>query len=61
MIRIALPLAFVLLAGCARSEEARYTQFGNNAALTLNSPLADDDDEALAIGAWRPVCRARRR
>jgi hypothetical protein len=53
MIRTALPLVFVLLAGCARSEEARYTQFDNNVALTLNAPLADDDDEGLAIGTWR--------
>jgi hypothetical protein len=53
MIRTALPLAFILLAGCARSEEARYTQFDNNSALAANTQSADDDDEALAIGAWR--------
>lgn len=53
MIRTALPLAFILLAGCARSEQAQYTQFDNNASLTVNAPAPDDDDEELAIGAWR--------
>jgi hypothetical protein len=53
MIRFALLLAFVLLAGCARSEEAQYTQFDNNASLTVNAPLAETDDDELAIGAWR--------
>ncbi|HVQ08822.1 MAG TPA: hypothetical protein VMS43_10350 [Allosphingosinicella sp.] len=53
MTRFALSLAFVLLAGCARSEPAQYTQFDNNAALTVNSPLVDDSDDELAIGAWR--------
>jgi hypothetical protein len=53
MTRFALPLAFVLLAGCARSEPAEYTQFDNNASLTVNAPLADADDDDLAIGAWR--------
>ena len=53
MTRFALPLAFVLLAGCARSEPAEYTQFDNNASLTVNAPLVDTDDDELAIGAWR--------
>jgi len=53
MTRIALSLAFVLLAGCARSEPAQYTQFDNNASLTVNAPLVDADDDELAIGAWR--------
>lgn len=53
MTRFALPLAFVLLAGCARSEQAQYTQFDNNASLSVNAPLADTDDDEVAIGAWR--------
>jgi len=53
MTRIALSLAFVLLAGCARSEPAEYTQFDNNAALTVNAPAVEVDDNELAIGAWR--------
>jgi hypothetical protein len=53
MTRFALPLFFVLLAGCARSEPAEYTQFDNNASLTVNAPLIDTDDDELAIGAWR--------
>jgi hypothetical protein len=53
MTRIALSLAFVLLAGCARSEPAQYTQFDNNASLTVNAPLVDPGDDELALGAWR--------
>jgi hypothetical protein len=53
MTRFALPLAFVLLAGCARSEQAQYTQFDNNASLTVNAPLGASDDDEVAIGAWR--------
>ncbi|HEV7661174.1 MAG TPA: hypothetical protein VGO55_15145 [Allosphingosinicella sp.] len=53
MTRFALPLAFVLLAGCARSEPAEYTQFDNNASLTVNAPAADAEDDEIAIGAWR--------
>lgn len=58
MIRFALPLAFVLLAGCARSEEARYSQFDNNATLSVNTALPEGDDEELAIGAWRTGLQA---
>jgi hypothetical protein len=53
MTRFALPLFVVLLAGCARSEQAQYTQFDNNASLTVNTPGADADDDEVAIGAWR--------
>ncbi|MEA3014451.1 MAG: hypothetical protein QOD42_2996 [Sphingomonadales bacterium] len=53
MTRFALPLFFVLLAGCARSEQAQYTQFDNNASLTVNASLVDTDDDEVAIGAWR--------
>ena len=53
MTRFALPLFFVLLAGCARSEEAEYTQVDNNASLTVERALSDADDDELAIGAWR--------
>jgi hypothetical protein len=53
MIRPALAFALVLLAGCARSEEAHYTQMNNDALPALNSALPDGDDDELAIGAWR--------
>lgn len=53
MIRFALPFAFILLAGCARSEPASYTQIDNEAApaLPANSQAESDDDEP-AIGTW---------
>jgi hypothetical protein len=53
MIRPALAFALVLLAGCARSEEARYTQVANEATPALNAAQLDADDDQLAIGDWR--------
>lgn len=53
MIRPALVFAFILLAGCARSEEARYTQIDNEATPALNTAEAEGDDEELAIGSWQ--------
>lgn len=53
MIRLALP-ALLLLAGCARSEEANFVSADNDAARaveTVNS--GESDDEELALGAWR--------
>jgi hypothetical protein len=54
MIRTALPLAFVLLAGCARSEEAAFSSIGNesgNAVVAVRT--AEGDEDELALGAWR--------
>jgi outer membrane murein-binding lipoprotein Lpp len=53
MVRPAFALAIVLLAGCARSEEARYTQISNDAGPALNAAQPDGDEDELAIGAWR--------
>lgn len=53
MIRLALP-ALLLLAGCARSEEANFVSVDNAAAQaveTVNS--SEGDDEEIALGAWR--------
>ena len=54
MIRTALPLALVLLAGCARSEEAAFSSIGNesgNAVVAVRTGEGDEDE--LALGAWR--------
>ena len=51
MIRPLLLSTIVLLAGCARSEEARYAQVENVQLPALNA--ADDDDEDLTIGTWQ--------
>lgn len=51
MMRPFILSAFVLLAGCARSEEARYAQT-NNVLPAANTILEGEDDE-LAIGTWQ--------
>lgn len=52
MIRPALLSLAVLLAGCARSEEARYAQIEN---VQLPAANASDmgDDEDLTVGTWQ--------
>jgi len=55
MIRYALPLALVLLAGCARSEEATFSSIGNEsgqAPAPVRATVGDDDE--VALGEWRP-------
>ena len=52
MIRPLLLSTFVLLAGCARSEEARYAQVDNNLLPAVNAVDQGDDDE-LALGSWQ--------
>ena len=54
MIRSALPFALLLLAGCARSEDANLLPIETNG----NSPIAEQvrperPDEGPALGAWR--------
>jgi hypothetical protein len=51
MLRLALLSAFVLLAGCARSEEAHYAQVDNRPAPALNASEQDEEDE-LTVGTW---------
>ncbi len=52
MIRPALLSAFILLAGCARSEEARYAQVDNTPSPALNlSDQGEEDD--LTVGTWQ--------
>ena len=51
MIRPALLSAIVLLAGCARSEEARYAQVENVQLPAMNT--TDPDEDGLTIGTWQ--------
>jgi hypothetical protein len=52
MIRPALLSALVLLAGCARSEEARYAQVNNTSLPALNTSDPGEEDE-LTVGTWQ--------
>lgn len=54
MLRPALLSALVLLAACARSEEAHYTQAENIPQPALNNADLGEEDE-LAIGTWQTV------
>ena len=54
MIRSALPFAFILLAGCARSEEANLLPADTNGSSRMASPVRPErPDEEPALGAWR--------
>jgi hypothetical protein len=62
MIRSALPIAFVLLAGCARTEEANLLPADANG----NSRVAEQvrperSDEEPALGAWRDTIQDTQR
>ena len=52
MLRPALLSAFVLLAGCARSEEARYAQVDNTPLPAINTSDQGEEDE-LTVGTWQ--------
>ena len=56
MIRPFLLSAIVLLAGCARSEEARYAQVENMQLPAVNAAQAGEDDD-LAVGSWQSGLR----
>lgn len=53
MARILLSLAFVLLAGCARSEEANLLPPDVNGARSVEMVRPERDDDAPALGEWR--------
>ena len=54
MIRHALPFALVLLAGCARSEEASFTPADNTSGQAVERVRTPDtDEEELTLGQWR--------
>ncbi|HYD11255.1 MAG TPA: hypothetical protein VEC11_00240 [Allosphingosinicella sp.] len=52
MIRPFLLSATILLAGCARSEEARYAQI-DNVQLPATNATDLTDDEDLTVGTWQ--------
>jgi len=52
MLRSSLCSALLLLAGCARSEDAQHAQVGNTPLPTLNSSDLGEEDE-LTIGTWQ--------
>lgn len=52
MLRSSLCTALLLLAGCARSEDARDTQTRNAPLPTLNTSDLGEEDE-LSIGSWQ--------
>jgi hypothetical protein len=52
MMRPFILSALVLLAGCARSEEARYAQVDNNMLAAANAVQEGEDDE-LTVGTWQ--------
>jgi len=54
MIRHALPFALILLAGCARSEEASFTPADNASGQSVERVRTPDTDEQeLTLGEWR--------
>lgn len=54
MIRQALPFALILLAGCARSEEASFTPADNASGQAVERVRTPDTDEQeLTLGEWR--------
>jgi hypothetical protein len=52
MLRLPLCSALLLLAACARSEDARDAQTANTALPTVNTADLSDEDE-LSIGSWQ--------
>jgi hypothetical protein len=52
MSRTLLCSALLLLAGCARSEEARYAQVDNSPVPALNTSDQGEEDE-LTVGSWQ--------
>jgi len=54
MIRNALPLALILVAACARSEEATFSSIGNESGTAVEAVrTSEGDDEEIALGEWR--------
>ncbi|MEA3029429.1 MAG: hypothetical protein QOJ53_238 [Sphingomonadales bacterium] len=54
IVRTALPFALVLLAGCARSEEANLMPADANGSTRIAETVRPErDDQEPALGAWR--------
>ena len=62
MIRHALPFAFVLLAGCARSEEANLLPADTNGSTRVAEQVRPERaDESPALGGWRDTVQDTQR
>lgn len=62
MLRRALPVAIVLLAGCARSEDASVTPAeANQAGPVVEQVRPERDDEEPALGQWRDALQGEQR
>ena len=62
MIRCLLPFLIVLLAGCARSEDASLVPSGgNDSARTVETVRPERDDEEPALGEWRSTLQDEQR
>ncbi|HMG46669.1 MAG TPA: hypothetical protein VK614_04335 [Allosphingosinicella sp.] len=62
MIRRVLPFLIVLLAGCARSEDASLVPSGgNDSARTVETVRPERDDEEPALGEWRATLQDEQR
>jgi hypothetical protein len=62
MIRRALPVLILLLAGCARSEDASLAPSGGNeSARTVEQVRPERDAEEPALGEWRATLQDERR
>jgi len=62
MIRRALPVLIVLLAGCARSEDASLVPSGGNeSARTVEQVRPERDEEEPALGEWRATLQGEQR
>src|ERR1044071_2936700 len=60
MIRSALPFALLLLAGCARSEDANLLPIEGNSRIP-EQVRPDRSDEEPALGAWRDTIQDTQR
>ena len=62
MIRFALPFAFVLLASCARSEEANLLPADTNGSTRVAEQVRPERaDEEPALGGWRDTVQDTQR
>ena len=62
MIRHALPVLIVLLAGCARSEDASLVPSGgNDSARMVEQVRPERDEEEPALGEWRSTLQGEQR
>jgi hypothetical protein len=62
MIRNALPFALILLAGCARSEEASVAPSNENQAIqAVETVRPERDDQEPALGEWRDTLQEDQR